>query len=162
MRKGFIATILAIALAVTGASTIQARADADDVAGALLGLAIIAGIAAAIDDDDDKGRVERRYHDSDDYRPYSHRDDYRDRHYRRHAKVLPVRCQRTFETRRGERIGFARRCLNRHAEHLELPRHCLREARTDRGWRQFYGKRCLIRDGYRVSGNGNRRSSYWN
>ena len=158
MKKGFIATVLAVALAVTGASTIQARADSDDVVGALIGLAIIAGIASAIDDDDDHNRVDRRHRDQFRHSQYSqqyrYRDDVRERprRLRRHAKVLPRRCQRVYETRRGERVGFARGCLNRRVSSLSLPRRCLREAETNRGWQRFYGKRCLLRHGYRVAG----------
>ncbi len=151
MPKGFIATVLAIALAITGASAIPARADAEDVFGALIGLAIIAGIAAAIDDDDEQAQTNHR-------RPDRHQ--YHDRrHQRHHARALPQRCERVFNTRRGAQVGYGRNCINRHAGRLELPRNCLREGRAAgaapaarSGRRIFYGKRCLRREGYQVTG----------
>ena len=146
MTRGFIAAVLAVALAITGASAVQARADSDDLVGALIGLAFIAALASAIDDDNDSNdsRTVRR-HDRGYHTGHGHG---------RRAGVLPRRCDRIFETRRGDRRGYGLRCLDRHAAHLHLPRACLREGFTDRGRRAFYGKRCLRREGYRVAGRG--------
>ena len=144
MTKSFIATILAAALAITSVSAVPARASSDDVAKVLLGLAIVAGIATAIDNNNRNAapsrRLGERYDDDRGWKP------------RRVRNVLPAQCLRSFETRNGTRRGYGARCLNRNARWLDLPRRCEREVRTRRGWRTFYGARCLRREGFVTAG----------
>jgi len=143
MTKSFIAAVLAASLTITGFSTAPARADAEDIAKVLLGLAIIGGIAHAIDKDNDAPDVSRR-----DPRPRRHDD--RRRIYRDTHTNLPANCLRSFETRRGTRWGYGARCLNRRMHHVNLPNRCERrgEARNGRS-RIFYGERCLAQHGFR-------------
>lgn len=146
MTKSFIAAVLAASLTITGFSAAPARADAEDVAKVLLGLAIIGGIAHAIDNDNDAPDVSRR-----DTRP--RRFDDRRRIHRDTRRVLPSNCLRSFETRRGTRWGFGARCLNRSDTHVgNLPQRCERRGETRRGRdRTFYGERCLANHGFRAA-----------
>lgn len=153
MKKGFIATVLAIALAITGVSTVQARADTEDVIGVLLGLAIVAGVASALDDDDK--RVDRHrdgYYSNNDR--YAHRYDYRERDHRYRSRVRAAlrNCEREFRTRRGTQLGYGQRCLERRLNRVDLPDRCLREGRINHRWRSFYAKRCLHNEGLHRQG----------
>lgn len=68
---------------------------------------------------------------------------------RRVSKVLPDRCFRRFETRRGSVRGYGARCLQRSVDRPRLlPAQCVRQVRTDRGVRNLYGPRCLRRAGW--------------
>ncbi|WP_166418039.1 hypothetical protein [Cochlodiniinecator piscidefendens] len=141
MTKSFISVVLAAALTITGFSAVPARADAEDIAKILLGLGLIAGIAAAVDNDNDHVTTPR---------PTRPRTGHpRPRHNNR--VTLPERCLRTYYTDRGQRQGFANRCLRRHAPRVNLPARCEREWHTDRGWRTAYGLRCMRNQGFRVS-----------
>ncbi|WP_179381093.1 hypothetical protein [Jannaschia marina] len=72
------------------------------------------------------------------------RDDRRAR-----QKVLPDRCFRTFDTRRGVVRGYGARCMQRHvARPGSLPPQCIRQVRTDRGTRNLYTPRCMRRAGW--------------
>lgn len=140
MTKSFIAVILAAALTLTSFSAAPARADTDDVAKVLLGLAVIAGIAAVADQRRDRRRARAAQQQQPRY-------DY--------SKVLPQRCLRTFDTYNGQRQGFGRRCLERRAGHIDLPRRCERRVITERGHRTIYPLRCMRRQGFVVAGRHN-------
>lgn len=68
---------------------------------------------------------------------------------RRMANVLPDRCFRQFETRRGAVRGYGARCLHRSVAnpHL-LPPTCINQVRTTRGTRNLYRARCLRQQGW--------------
>lgn len=147
MFRSFIATALAASLALT-AFAAPARADAEDVAKVILGLAIVAGIASAIDNNNDPAPAARHntYRDQDWSRQWNHRGGRR--------RAIPARCLRPFETRRGTRYGFSERCLDRRAEWINPPERCRRRGENRRGHRiTFYGERCMARLGFRTARN---------
>jgi hypothetical protein len=62
---------------------------------------------------------------------------------------LPARCRVTVETPRGDRQGYASKCLDlRFKEVRHLPRQCEVLVQTSKGLRAVYGERCLDRDGW--------------
>ena len=64
-------------------------------------------------------------------------------------KILPERCFRSFETRRGTVRGYGARCMqNAVARPGLLPPQCIEQIRTVRGPRNLYRARCLRRDGW--------------
>jgi len=161
----FIATaILGLALATTTAAPV--RADGDDLAKAILGIAAVAIIAKSIDDRKDRRREEQatvgasRLGSID--RPYAGRElhgtvNRYDRHgpkagrgYKR--AELPQRCLRTVDTGRRDRLVYGARCLDRNYRFAsKLPDRCELAVRTPRGIRTVYGARCLKRDGWIVA-----------
>ena len=158
------ATIASLAVAAGLVAPAPARADNDDLAKAILGIAAIAIIANAIDDRNDRkasstlragrlGSVDRydRYRDDDGiYRHGKRRGPKARRGYKKHA--LPRSCLREVETRRGDRLFYGSRCLNRNFRFAsKLPDHCETLVRTRRGFRSFFAARCLRRDGWRVA-----------
>ncbi|MBS9718040.1 hypothetical protein ACFFUT_07525 [Pseudohalocynthiibacter aestuariivivens] len=155
MTKSFIAAILAVSLAITGVTATQAKADGSDIAKVLLGLAIVGGIAAAVDNNNDRRAAQHAPATRDRYgdRYYNdggiHQRNYRPQNRRR--AVLPAQCLRTFQTYNGPRDAFGARCLNRNAGNIRLPNRCARQLNTPRGTRHVYSARCLDRQGYRVS-----------
>lgn len=158
---------LAAALALTPVTVTPSQAaDAEDIVGVLAGIATIAILSRALDDDrsgsSTRSRATAAKHD--DRRWYDDRDGYwvRDgrtwrfvpRHDRRHAsrKTLPEACLFTFETDRGNYRAFGENCLkNRMRDKARyLPRECERTIRTRRGNRDIYMARCLSREGWTV------------
>ncbi|MDJ1018054.1 MAG: hypothetical protein QNJ35_16205 [Paracoccaceae bacterium] len=142
----------------------QSRSSSDDVAKIIAGIAALAIIAKAVDDRNDRkvassdpnrwrfgsvdrrdrvidGRI-RRYHDDD--------DDRRRTNYKR--RPLPRDCLVVVETRRGDRLAYGQRCVNRNYRYASrLPNQCKVTVNTRRGTRAVYGARCLNRDGWRVA-----------
>ncbi|MDJ1017696.1 MAG: hypothetical protein QNJ35_14405, partial [Paracoccaceae bacterium] len=56
------------------------------------------------------------------------------------------------ETRRGDRLAYGQRCVNRNYRYASrLPNQCKVTVNTRRGTRAVYGARCLNRDGWRVA-----------
>ncbi|WP_299683921.1 hypothetical protein [uncultured Tateyamaria sp.] len=143
IQKHVIATIAAVAIAVTGFSAAPARAGDDEAAAAiaaLLGLAVIGAVIA----DKRKDKKERR--------EVSRPRDPRPLPPRVSRKLLPQECLRSFHTDHGKRRIFGQRCLRHNYGFVNsLPRQCHREFYTDRGWRQGYSARCLNRHGYQLA-----------
>ncbi len=128
MFRSFTALALGAALAVTGFAS-QARAGNDDLTKALIGLAVIGGIAIAIDN----------------------RNDRRDARREAARKRLPEQCLRRFNSGRRAEYGFGERCLNNHAAQVTPPEHCARRGRNRRGNRvTYFPEHCLLNDGYTV------------
>lgn len=156
IQKNFIATVAAVAIAITGLSAAPVRAGDNERAAALaaiLGLALVG--ALVVDRKSDKKKKAKAKKKVEQYRS--------DRIYRTHPrprtlpprvtrKLLPQECLRSFRTDRGQARVFGQRCLNRHYDHVRsLPDKCHREFYTDRGWRQGFGARCLNRHGYQLA-----------
>ncbi|GEM_PF-3212286 len=160
MFRSFIALTLTAALVVTGFTT-PAKAGNDDLTKALIGLAVIAGVAITIDNRNDRRR------DVDGDRVHSrgqgHGHAYGHRHGRGHDRVtrpdrsltvLPRRCLKRFDTERRTAYGFGARCLRRTVGHISAPERCERRGVNPRGrWTTFYPERCMVRQGYRISRN---------
>lgn len=65
---------------------------------------------------------------------------------------LPRSCLRIVETRRGDRLAYGERCVNRNFKHAsKLPNSCETVVRTPRGLRTVFGAQCLRRDGWKVA-----------
>ncbi len=144
-----------------------AAPDGEDVFKALAGLAVLGIIANEINDRDRKrsssnsavkthnpswsieGKKNPRVIEGEIRRP--RHVNKAPKHVRRAR--LPDQCLRIVDTRRGDRLVYGNRCLNRnyiYAEHL--PNRCRVTVRTENRNRQVYGARCLARDGWRVAG----------
>ena len=169
--KVITATLASLSLALgLAAPTGASAADGEDIAKILAGIATIAVIAEIADrkrDRDreatvevDQRRVWRLDDGTDRARRYEDRQTFgrmiEDRRYaktRGYQKVpLPAQCERLVETRRGDRLVYGARCLDRRYKHARhLPEHCLVRVDTRRGERLAYGARCLSRDGWRVA-----------
>ena len=173
MHRKFIALIIAASLAVTGLSAAPARADAEDAAKVIAGVAALAILGAAIADaKDDKDRVTRnRDHlrHENRHRGHGKKWDHRqgrdrwDKTHRNnnHARALPKRvkrkllpraCRTDVRLRGGQSIrGFGRGCLKRNYGYANsLPHACKTTVRGRHGkLRTVYRGRCLYRHGYR-------------
>ena len=147
MHRKFIALVIGATVAITSLSAAApARADSEDLARALAGIAALAIIGKAIHDrrkDDDV--VTRRTGRGPIIEP-------RPLPRRVARRALPAQCLRHAETDRGPRRVFGARCLERHYRHAHtLPRDCGRRVWTHRGWRYGYGVRCLRNRGYEIA-----------
>ncbi|WP_298437492.1 hypothetical protein [uncultured Jannaschia sp.] len=162
------AAILSAAIALP-ATTAPARADAEDVAKVLGGLAALYILKEAVERNRERRAApvarapvhQPEYYShrhsglgahshrtgTDHTRAHPHRD--RPRQDRRNVRVLPEQCYVTLRTDRGLVSGYGARCMqNAVARPGALPPQCIRQLRTDRGPRNIYGPRCLARDGW--------------
>ncbi len=165
MHRKFITFIVAASMAVTGLSAAPARADSEDVAKVIAGVAALAILGAAIADaKDDKNRhvTRHRGHLRHDNRHRGHGRKLGHRHHRHDGarplpdrvkrKMLPGACRVQARVRHGQAIrGFGRRCLKRNYSYVNsLPRNCQSRVRGRHGHlRTIYRGRCLYRHGYR-------------
>lgn len=158
------ATIAGLAIAGSLFTPAAARADGDDIAKAIAGIAAVAIIARAIDRRNDRDNLttigSRRLGSVDRYdgrrgtdrtiHRYDRRGPKAGRGYKKHP--LPRACLRVFETRRGDRLAYGARCVNRNYKFASrLPERCETVLRTRRGFRTVYGSRCLRRNGWKVA-----------
>lgn len=167
MYRRFIATISAAAIAITAMGTTPAFADDRDAAraiAAILGLAVVGKIIHDNNKRDDRVQHQqprrkvhdtprRKTHEAPRYdnrnqgrlhpRPLPRRVD---------RKLLPGKCMRSYQTRRGNARMFGRKCLqNNYSFVNNLPRHCLYVFDTVQGNRRGYDARCLRNEGYRLA-----------
>ncbi|QBF33830.1 hypothetical protein [Thalassococcus sp. S3] len=144
MHRYFIAAIVTATLAVTSLSASPARADGEDIAKALAGIAVLAIIGKAIKDNRDDRHVTRHTHQPKP-RPLPPKVS---RHY------LPGQCLRNVRTDYGTTRMFGRRCLERSYRHVQhLPRACAQRVWTANGVRRGYNPRCLHQAGFRIARN---------
>jgi len=147
MHRKFIALIITATIAITGFSAAPARADADDLAKALAGIAALAIIGKASHDRRDRDEVNKRQHVHRD-----HKLKPRPLPKRAARNALPAQCLRQAESDRGQIRVFGARCLERNYRFAnQLPRGCTERVWTQRGWRWAYGARCLRRQGFEVA-----------
>ena len=166
MHRKFITLILAASMAVTGLSAAPARADAEDAAQVIAGVAAIAILGAAIaKSKDDNDHVTRnRGHIRHDNRHRGRGQQWNNRHRgNKHARPLPNRvqrkllpgsCQITARAGNGQHLrGFGRHCLTRNYGYTNsLPRACETRVRARNGApRTIYRGRCLQQHGYSVA-----------
>lgn len=170
MTRVFLAPAVALLIALgVGAPKPAQAADGEAIIGVIAGVAAVALIAKAIEDERDEEkakskratniyqgpRTTRIYRHDDDrafHRGHSgtriHRFNHSSRIYNA-GRVLPDRCLRLIETRGGTRRAFGQRCLQRNGVNLaRLPNDCAFRLRTDRGTRTFFGGRCLRQRGW--------------
>ena len=158
MHRKFIATIVATSIFITGFAAAPARADQDDFGRAIAALLGVAIVGAVIHENKkDKKRKAQVYQQS---RQKVHKPVHKKKRHvtprplprRVSEHLLPGRCLRSFETRRGNARIFGQRCLERHYSFTHrLPQHCERRVRTDRGPRFGFGARCLRKQGYQLA-----------
>ncbi|MCM2563705.1 hypothetical protein M8756_16360 [Lutimaribacter sp. EGI FJ00015] len=157
MSRRFIATILVGALAVTGLTAVPARADGEDIAKALAGIAALAIIAKTIENRNDRrheaevsrqGTWPKHGHVTGPIRPRPLPD-----HVRK-ASLLPRECLVNVRSRHRDYRAFSGRCLADHRiTARNLPNACMVETRG-RGHRynQIYFRESCLRDrGYRTA-----------
>lgn len=156
--------ILAGMLAIAGSAPAFAKPDGKDIAKTIAGLAAIALVAKAIEDDKARKRDKEEQAKREDAkekarigrgewiaRPDKRREDRRwTSDGRRHwDNALPRACRVSVPTPYGDRPGYARYCLqDRYAFADRLPAACETLLRTPRGYRSVYGESCLERHGW--------------
>ena len=157
MFKPLIAGITALSLTLATATPTQASGlDQENVGKLLIGLAAVAAIGIAIEnnrDDDDRRTTtvtptqrvhDRNYNWADLNRPRSRGHDRR--------ADLPRDCLRNVETRFGTQRLLGRRCLQRnYAQFNRLPNRCAVRVFSDNGPRNGFDPRCLREQGYRIN-----------
>lgn len=174
MSRKFIATIVAASIAVTGFGAAPARADDDDVRRALAAILGLAVVGAIIHESKKDDHVVTRHKPRTVYNPPRPRHAHPKprprhaapaprhiqpkplpRHIRPHHTnklVLPAKCFRSYDTRRGTYRGFGKRCLNQSYRFVSsLPQRCLFTFRTAKGRANGYEARCLRNAGYRLA-----------
>ena len=157
MHRKFIATIAAASILITGFAAAPARANQDDLGRALAALLGVAIVGVVIHEN--KKKKKQRAHVQPAPRHKIHKPIQKRRHIKPRTlprrvseHLLPGRCLRSFETRRGNARIFGERCLERHYGFTHrLPQHCERRIRTDRGPRFGFGARCLRKQGYKLA-----------
>jgi len=145
MTKTFISGILAASLTLTSIGAAPAYADGrNDLRNILTGLAIIAIIGAAIDQNNGRGNGSATVN----------RPSYGGNAIPRNQRRLPTRCFRQANTRNGPLNFFGRGCLQNNYRFTRLlPQRCEITVRTRNGNRQGYLARCLRRAGYEFRRN---------
>lgn len=156
IQKTFIATVAAVAIAITGLTAAPARAGDNERAAALaaiLGLALVGAVLAdRKSDKKKKAKAKKKVERYESDRIYRTGPRPRPLPPRVSRKLLPQDCLRSVRAERGQARIFDQRCLNRRYNYVRsLPNKCHREVYTDRGWRQGYGVRCLHRHGYQLA-----------
>lgn len=152
MFKPLIAGIAALSISLV--SPAQANGlDREDVGKLLIGLAAIAVIGAAVEQND---RRENRSTPAHDRNRGSWSDlpdrnnDWSNLPRRNDRRVIPGDCLRHVETRFGTQRMFGRRCLQRNYHHFSsLPDRCAVRVYTNDGPRRGYDPLCLRQQGYR-------------
>lgn len=159
MFKSIIAGVTAISLTFASTTPLQAQnIDRNDVGKLIVGLAAIAVIGAAIDQNNDRDRSaarttpvrdNRQWGDIDRTNRWSNPGRQQER-ARNNRRRLPRSCLRTVETRFGEQRLFGKRCLERNYQFVRtLPERCAVRLYTANGPRRGFDPFCLREQGYR-------------
>ena len=157
MMKSLVAGVTALSLTFATVSPAQAEGfDREDVGKLLLGLAAVAVIGAAIENNQRQGtqpdvtrtHTPRSGSWADLNRPQHRPDNRRDER----ARILPADCLQTVETRFGPLRLFGQRCLERNYRYTaDLPERCEVRVYSDRGPRDGFDPLCLREQGYRTN-----------
>ena len=159
MHRKFIATVVATSILFTGFAAAPARANQEDVGRALAAIIGIAIVGAMIHDSKKDKKSKVQVYKQPKKKVQKKQVQKKKKHVqarplpRRVAQhLLPSKCLRSFETRRGTARIFGQRCLERNYEFTHrLPQHCERRVRTDRGSRFGFSARCLRKQGYKLA-----------
>lgn len=175
-----VGTFTAAALAVTTLTAAPAFADNDRAARTIATLFGLAVVGAIINDNRQDKKRDRDAHNETARKQSDVRTHRHGTHTHKHAnwrrahnngvnkphhplvpkplprrvnrKLLPQKCFRSFDTRRGKVRMFARRCLERNYRFVNrLPQNCFQRVRTYEGKRAGFGARCLRQNGYRLA-----------
>ncbi|MEJ8561922.1 hypothetical protein QTO30_12335 [Yoonia sp. GPGPB17] len=152
MFKPLIAGITALSLTLATTTPLQAQGlDRDDVGKLIFGLAAIAVIGAAIDNNRDRDRNRRTQVHQTPQRNNSWSDLNRDhQNAQNRRRALPHACLRSVETRFGQQRLFGKRCLERNYRHVNrLPDRCAVRIYTTDGPRRGFDPVCLREQGFR-------------
>jgi len=142
MYRKFIALIVGTAIAVTGASA-SARADSQDLAKVLFGVAALAMIGKAIEDRKDRKEQEQAAQQT--YQPpYHAQPNYPQPTYPRPTYPRPTYSQ-------GHGYPIPPRPMPPQVSRYDLPGQCIRTYTVNRTYLRLLGSDCL-RQSYRYSG----------
>lgn len=153
MTKKFMATVLAASITISAISTAPAIAKPSGGVRVLQGLAALYVISQVVKDSKTARQPEattsgRNRHST--HAPQKSRTQWgQPIKPRRQRLILPSRCLKTFDTRRGQTRAYGAYCVKKNAPRLSLPQQCKRRISTDNGRRNVYGSKCLRQHGYR-------------
>ncbi len=153
MKTAILSILTAGALAIAPIASKPAQAaDAHDILGGFVGLAILGALASDLNDRNETSTAQTRT-----YRPYNNGYYNGNGVKRGHTKrsrnnVLPGECLRVIDGGNRNRIVFPARCLRREGiATRNLPDRCIRRIDTRRaGLVNVYGARCLADSGWRL------------
>lgn len=155
MLKPIIAGITALSLTLATATPSAAQGlDREDVGKLLVGLAALAVIGAAIDENRDRDSgtsvsTTRQWSGINHSADWSGLADHHDRVVS-NRRVLPNACLVSVETRYGTQRMFGSRCLENNYRHASrLPERCEVRVFTNRGPRTGFDPQCLREQGFR-------------
>ncbi|MEM8536643.1 MAG: hypothetical protein AAGF56_02155 [Pseudomonadota bacterium] len=156
MFKTLTAGITALSLTLASAAPAQAQSfNREDVGKLLIGLAAVAVIGAAIEENRDRRSNSTRVHDTPSWNGInsgswsSLNRQHQQFHHQRRA--IPASCLRDVQTRFGTQPMFGQRCLERnYAQLSRLPARCAVRVYTNNGPRQGFDPLCLREQGYRA------------
>ena len=166
MHRKFIALVISAAVSVTALSAPARAADAEDVAGALFGIAALALIGKAISDHnkDDEVIAQPTHH-----KHHTHKKLHAHKEFHTHKKHVhplkprplppsvsrfdvPAHCLRDVTVNRRHVRLLGSGCLNRHYRHVHsLPRSCQFQFRDRHRSYTTYEPYCLRQHGYRIT-----------
>ena len=159
MFKPLIAGITALSLTLATTTPLHAQGiDRDDVGKLLFGLAAIAVIGTAIDQNRNRNRDRNRTTQahqtprSGGINPNNSWSDLNREHEANNngRRTLPRSCLQTVETRFGNQRLFGQRCLERNFRHVNrLPDRCAVRVYTTNGPRRGFDPHCLREQGFR-------------
>lgn len=139
--KTFIASVLSLALVVTGFSAPRARAmDEDAIAAILFGVTALAIIGAVVSEEKTSPR-----------RPVS--KPVTPKKIKKRQSWLPQHCSSTFPNRHGRVVqGYGARCLEQTQYPTNrLPQNCKTRIKNHNKSRAVFRTNCLHRNGYKVT-----------
>jgi hypothetical protein len=155
MFKSLIAGVTALSLTLATAMPAQASGlDRQDAGKLLIGLAAIAALSVAIENNNRRDRdratpahepVQRGINRNNDWAGLNRQHRNNNNH-----RALPRECLRSVETRFGTQRMFGKRCLERNYRHVNsLPGRCAVRVYTDNGPRRGFDPHCLREQGFR-------------
>jgi hypothetical protein len=160
MSRKFIASILAVSIAVTGLTAAPAKADNEDLFRFLAGATALVIIGKALDKDSSASTTReihvRPGHGHGGYRgPHDRRYDPRPaRDSRTHRYTLPGQCRNSFWTPDGKQRYMDNRCLHKNYGYTQdLPKRCEITFYDKNVRKRGYSIRCLKDNGYRIARN---------
>jgi hypothetical protein len=135
MFKTLSAAALSLTLVLTSFTATPARADVEDVAKVLGGLALLYAIGRAVESNAETRRAPA-------HPP-------KVGHSIRSRNVIPAQCFREVVSRGEIRRGYGARCMQNNVRRAgALPPQCIRQVETRRGVQNLYAPRCLERNGW--------------
>lgn len=154
MHRKFIALVLTTAICITGVSALPARADNQDAARAITGLAALAILGLAIHNarDKDDNHVVSRQHNNQHLHSVKPRPNRNQKAHHAARYVLPGKCLRNHKLHGGPRRLLGLECLQNNYRHTaQLPYACKQRFEGKNITRTGYEPLCLRERGYRIS-----------